>query len=307
MVGGRTLAQTMGLIGGTAVLRDTNRGADAFMNEVNERHCTFTYFIPTWLRAAMREHRREGLLYPGLRRLMSCADFLRPHERNLVLSRVCREVVDVYSTSEAGIATMSRNQDQLRYDGSVGKRLSDSRVEIVDTNDEPVPAGTVGEVRYRSPTTPSEYHRNPELTARKLRGGWFYPGDRGVLNSDGYLFLKGRSDGAIQFMGQLIHPTEIEAVACQLQEVDEAVAIGLNLGGEGRIALFVVGDTQISRESVLRHLREQLAGYKLPVMIEPRRDVPRTPTGKPARVELRQYAERVLAARVAQGAGNTRR
>jgi long-chain acyl-CoA synthetase len=154
-----------------------------------------------------------------------------------------------------------------------------------------VPTGTVGEVWLRAPNVMAGYFNRPAETSAALTlDGWLRTGDGGYLNEDGYLFLTDRVKDMIVSGGENVYPIEVEEVLAQHPEVADVAVIGVpdERWGEAVKALVVPRDGHHpAPEALIAFARERLAGYKLPRSIDLVADLPRTPTGKVLKRELR--------------------
>jgi acyl-coenzyme A synthetase/AMP-(fatty) acid ligase len=275
-------------LGATVVLRDERLGPEALWTEINRYECTHTYLIPFWMRGCVK-HLQKPRSLPTLRGLLSCADFLRPAEKVEFRRVLCEGLCEAYSTSEVGLATFASTEDHLRFDSTVGRAVRGGAVEVVDEDDQPVAPGVLGEIRYKNRMMPSGYHENPQYSAERFRDGWFYPRDCGIMNEEGYLFLKGRTDGMVSRIGVLMHPAEIEQSAVTMPGLKEAVVVHVPGSDPARLELFVEGEGNVSVDAVRRHLAGALQPFKHPDRIEIIAQMPRTPTGKVARSELAKH------------------
>ena len=100
------------------------------------------------------------------------------------------------------------------------------KILVVDEADRVLPPGETGRLRYRSPGSTTEFYRDPKHTAEVFREGWFYPGDFGTVDEEGYLFLKGRRKDIIIRGGVNIYPNEIEEILLSHPAVAEAAVVG---------------------------------------------------------------------------------
>ena len=116
-----------------------------------------------------------------------------------------------------------------------------AEVEIIDDQHRPVVAGTVGAIRYRGGSVAESYYRNPEESATAFRDGWYYPGDLGRFDTDGFLYLTGRSKDMIIRGGVNIYPAEIEQTLATHPAVAEAAVVAWPSQERGEeVAAFVV-------------------------------------------------------------------
>jgi long-chain acyl-CoA synthetase len=150
----------------------------------------------------------------------------------------------------------------------------------------------VGEVWMRGPNVMAGYFNRPEETAAAITpDGWLRTGDGGYLDEEGYLFLTDRIKDMIVSGGENVYPVEVEEALSQHPGVAEVTVIGVpdERWGEAVVALVVPAPgAGASAQELLRFARERLAGYKLPRTVEFVTELPRTPTGKVLKRELRE-------------------
>lgn len=178
----------------------------------------------------------------------------------------------------------------VRKLGSVGRPCLYLELDIWDSESRGVAAGERGEIVLRGPKVFKGYWRDPEATATAFAGGWFHTGDIGVRDDDGYLFIVDRVKDMILSGGENIASSEIERVLYEHGAVLEVAVVGRpdERWGEVPIA-FVVrrpGAT-VSADELLEHCRTQLARYKVPKDVTFLDALPRNPSGKVLKRELR--------------------
>lgn len=150
---------------------------------------------------------------------------------------------------------------------SVGKPVPHVDVRVVDTDNNPVAAGVVGEIIARGPNMATEYLHNPEQTAIVFRDGWYHTGDSGYLDEDGFLFIVGRIKDMIISGGESIFPVEIENLLSKHPAVMESAIIGVPdaFWGESVHAIVVLKTDQTTTEAeLIKYCRNQIAHYKCP-------------------------------------------
>nr|BFE27881.1 fatty acid--CoA ligase [Actinomadura rugatobispora] len=173
---------------------------------------------------------------------------------------------------------------------AAGRPYPGVQVKIIDSDGSPVPAGTVGEVCLHSPANMLEYWRQPEATARTLVDGWIHTGDAGRLDEDGYVFIQDRIKDLIIVAGENIYPAEIENVLAKHPAVADAAVVGVpdDRFGEAVHAFVALRPgAQAGPRDLLEFLRERIAAFKIPHRFEFVDRVPRNPSGKILRRELR--------------------
>jgi fatty-acyl-CoA synthase len=172
--------------------------------------------------------------------------------------------------------------------GSVGRPCLHLELDVWDDQGRSVPAGERGEVVLRGPKVFKGYWRDPEATAAAFAGGWFHTGDVGVVDEDGYLFIVDRLKDMIVSGGENIAGSEVERVLYEHEAVLEAAVVGRpdERWGEVPVA-FVVLRSPATEEELLEHCRARLARYKVPKSVEFIDALPRNPSGKVLKRELR--------------------
>jgi acyl-CoA synthetase (AMP-forming)/AMP-acid ligase II len=171
-------------------------------------------------------------------------------------------------------------------------------VKIVDDDGEPLPAGDVGEVRLQVPGRQREYYNDPEATAETWRDGWLITGDLGKLDADGYLYIVGRSKDVIIRGGNNVHATDVEHVLVQHDAVKEVAVVGAPhpVLGEDVVAFVVLQPGADADGDELRAFGlTQLADYKVPRQFLFVDALPRNPTGKVVKAELKTRLEATTA------------
>jgi acyl-CoA synthetase (AMP-forming)/AMP-acid ligase II len=196
-----------------------------------------------------------------------------------------------YGMTEAGTAYAIMPQGEaVKRPGSVGQIAPPAVVKIVGDDGEPLPAGEVGEVRLQVPGRQREYYNDPEATAETWRDGWLITGDLGKLDADGYLYIVGRSKDVIIRGGNNVHATDVEHALVQHEAVKEVAVVGAPhpVLGEDVVAFVVLRPEATATPDDLREFGlAQLADYKVPRQFIFVDDLPRNPTGKVVKPELR--------------------
>ena len=151
--------------------------------------------------------------------------------------------------------------------------------------------GEVGEIICQSPLATECYYKNPEATNASFRDGWFYTGDLGYFDEEGYLFVAGRKKDMIKSGGISIYPLELESVIYSHPDVLEAAVIGVpNVEwGEAAIAVVVLKTGSLMQaEDLMAFCKARLAAYKVPKSVDFRDSLPHTEVGKVNKVKLKE-------------------
>jgi long-chain acyl-CoA synthetase len=154
-----------------------------------------------------------------------------------------------------------------------------------------VPSGEVGEIWIRSPQVMLGYWHLPEETEKALaEGGWFRSGDVGYLDPDGYLYIHDRVKDMIVSGGENVYPAEVENVLMAHPAVADVAVIGVphDKWGETAKALVVrAAGVEVTDEELIDYCRQRLARYKCPTSVEWVESLPRNPSGKLLKKDLR--------------------
>jgi crotonobetaine/carnitine-CoA ligase len=213
-------------------------------------------------------------------------DIWEPFEKRFGL-----HLTEVYGMTEIAIATQNTKTD--RKIGSCGKVCSYYDLQIVDDEDNPVPAGTAGEIVVRS-KKPSimidEYYKMPEATVNAFRNLWFHTGDRGRLDAEGYLYFVDRMKDCVRRRGENVSSFEVEAVINTHEAVLESAVYGApsELGEEEVMAAVVLKpDFALTEVDLLDHCVTRMAHFAVPRFIRWVPELPKTPSQRIQKYKLR--------------------
>ena len=207
-------------------------------------------------------------------------------------------LIEAYGLTETSPAATINPLDLPEYNGSIGLPIPSTEVTLRNDDGKEVPLGDPGEICIRGPQVMAGYWQHPDETAKVLdKDGWFATGDIGVMDEKGFVRIVDRKKDMILVSGFNVYPNEIEGVAAMHPGVLECAAVGVpdKKSGEA-VRLYVVKkDPALTAESVLKHCREHLTGYKVPREVEFRTELPKTNVGKILRRELRDEAKKQAA------------
>ena len=198
-------------------------------------------------------------------------------------------LIESYGISEGGSQIFSNPlPPSRRKAGSVGLPFgNEARVVLPDGEDAPV--GVVGEVIVRGDNIAARYFRNPDATRESFRDGWFFTGDLGQFDEEGYLFLQGRRKELINRAGEMISPREIDEVLHRFPGVELAAAVGVpdRLFGEEVVAFVKMRDKSLPPDAAMRAFcGESLSPFKIPRRIYGMDEFPKASNGKIQRSKL---------------------
>jgi len=201
-------------------------------------------------------------------------------------------LVEGYGLSEAAGMAMVQYWPHRRRLGSIGQRIWGEEAEVVDDAGTVLPAGKdhVGELRIRGPHVMKGYRNNPEATDETVRDAWLYTGDLAYRDRDGYFFLVERKKDMIIRGGYKVYPREVEDVLRSHPAVAEVAVIGVahpRLGEEVKAIVILTPGQTASHDELVAYCRERVAAYRYPRLIEVRDSLPKGPTGKVLKKDLR--------------------
>lgn len=193
-------------------------------------------------------------------------------------------------TEMSPVATILQPHDQVSRAGSAGVATINVETRIVDDEDHPVEPGTIGEIVHRSPQAMIGYWNDTEKTTDTFRNGWFHSGDLGVMDADGYLTVVDRKKDMIKSGGENVASKEVEECLFQHPAVAEVAVFGAPDPHwiEAVVACVVLReDASVSAEELIAFARERLAGYKTPKQVVIVESLPKNPSGKILKRDLR--------------------
>jgi len=203
------------------------------------------------------------------------------------------KISEGYGLTEASPLAIANPPFGRRKAGSIGipRPATDAKIVDLETGEKILPPGVEGELCLRGPQVMKGYWNRPEETAQTLRGGWLYTGDIARMDEDGYFFLVGRKKDMIICGGYNVYPRDVEEVLYQNPKIQEACVLGAPdpYRGETVKAFVVLKEGQESRaEEIIEFCRQNLARYKVPTLVEFRRELPKSQVGKILRKTLRE-------------------
>jgi long-chain acyl-CoA synthetase len=267
------------------------------LKSIEKHKVTFYPGVPTMFVGFNNFPSRDKYDISSLRFAVSAAAPLPPEVQEKFQNLTGGMMVEAYGLTETGPAASMDPLDHPRAH-SIGLPLPDTDMKIVDvdTGENEMAVGEIGEIIIRGPQVMKGYYKMPTETANALRigpdgqSGWFYSGDIGYMDEDGYFHIVDRKKDMIIAGGYNIYPADVEAVLFEHPKVKEAAVIGVadEKRGETVKAFVVLKEGQTAtEEEIISFCRENLAVYKAPTMIEFRDDLPKSLVGKVIRRELR--------------------
>ena len=174
---------------------------------------------------------------------------------------------------------------------SAGKALPHCEIKIVNENGEEVNKREVGEIIVKTTSNMIGYWNLPNETKKTLKHGWLYTGDAGYMDEDGYVYVHDRVKDMIVSGGENAYPAEVESAIFSHEMVSDVAVIGVpdQKWGEAVKALVVLKDNcKTSEEDIINFAKQRIAGFKTPKSVEFIDELPRNPSGKILKKELRK-------------------
>ena len=259
---------------------------------IDQEKITFTSLVPTHyiMMLALPEEVKRKYDVSSIRQLLiSSAPARKDTKIEITKYFKNAELWEAYGSTEQGLMTLLRPEDQMEKLGSIGKEIFGiDRIKILDENRREVLPGEVGEIFVRTPIVFKEYWKDPKKTKEVFEGEWSTAGDMGRIDEDGYYYLVDRKANMIITGGENVYPSEVENIVGNHAAVKDIAVIGVphEKWGEAVKAVVILHEKYTPSEALaaelIQHCRGKIAGYKIPKSVDFIKDeeMPRTETGK---------------------------
>ncbi|MER3447722.1 MAG: acyl-CoA synthetase [Candidatus Dadabacteria bacterium] len=191
-----------------------------------------------------------------------------------------------YGSTETGVISINLG-DEKRFD-SVGIPVKNVEVRIFRDDGTEADINEVGEIAVKSPSMTTGYYGLQEETERAFRGGYYFTGDLGRIDEEGYIYIVGRKKLIINVAGNKVDPTEVENILLNHPKIKDAVVIGVkDKYGNESVKAVIVAKEDIDIKEVHNYCKGHISDFKIPRIVEFRDEIPRSPTGKVLREHLK--------------------
>ncbi len=272
---------------GTYYLPDWD--ATRWLELVEEKGITQTTLVPTmWREVLDRDHEAYDL--SSLRSINSTGEKLSPSTLEALRTHICGNVNQSYGSTEIHSTVLYNEELTDERIESVGKPQAGTQLRVIEPDgqpDEELSPGETGEIIVKSPDAPAWVWGDTEKTHDQLRDGWWYSGDLGYLDEDGFLYIEGRADFMIKSMGVKIVPAPIEATLNDHPEVENAIVVGIPDEEYGQKVTAIVRPTgDVSAEELDEWCLDSdtVADHERPRAYHFVDEIKRTPSGKLDRI-----------------------
>jgi fatty-acyl-CoA synthase len=284
-----------GLASGATIVVQSRFTPAGFLAALREHDARWTSLVPTMLYRVLDD--LGDAEPPALDTVVYGSAPITPTRMREAVDRFGPVLVQLYGQSEVpnwgttlskGDHARARDDDRLLGSSGRASMLAELSIRLEDGSE--APAGTIGEICLRAPYAFDGYWDNPEATAETIVDGWVHTRDIGLVDDEGYLFIKDRLSDMIITGGYNVYSSEVEAVLQRFPEVAQVAVIGLPDAdwGETVCAVVVLAEgCELDEAALLARSRDELGSYKRPKSARFLADIPVTPFGKPDKKALR--------------------
>ena len=282
-------------VGASTVLFPHKPQAKTILETAQTNRPTLFFSVPTLYTAMLQEAEHTAYDLSSVRLAVSAAEPLPAEVFRRWKKRFGIEILDGIGSTEALHIYLSARAGQVRP-GSTGHAVPGYELAIVDDAGHPVPPGSIGDLLVAGPSIAPCYWNRRELSAERMRGRWFFTGDKYRVDDDGYYWYAGRSDDMFRVSGQWVSPIEVECTLIEHPYVLEAAVIAFEeeTGLHTPKAFVVLRESHRASAEFARELQEfvkhRITPYKYPRRIEFLTELPKTAAGKVLRYRLREIS-----------------
>lgn len=278
--------------GASTVLFPNKAHANAVLEVAQKTRPTLFFSVPTLYAQMLHEAEKGSYCLDSVRVAVSAAEPLPAEIYRRFRGRFGVEILDGLGSTEVLHMYLSARRGKVKP-GSTGTAVPGYKLRLVDMDEREVQPGTVGDLLVAGESIAACYWKRRRLTAERMRGEWFFTGDKFWIDADGYYWYAGRSDDMFRVSGQWISPVEVESVLIEHSDVLEAAVVAHRESNEllSPKAFVVLREGIAETPDLVRELQEfvkqRIAPYKYPRRIQFIDELPKTPAGKILRYKLR--------------------
>lgn len=280
------------ITGATTVIMDFD--PQKMLEAIQKYKVTIVYGVPTMYYMILNYPDFNRYDLSSLRAVASVGSPLPEFLLKDIWNKMTSNVYDHLGLQETGFVAVARPEMKRKKPSSVGAPTPLVEVKIVDNKGKEVPIGEVGEIIIKYPDGVGEYWINKEKSKESFKEGWFYTGDLGKFDKDGYLYVVGRKKDMIITGGYNVFAPEIEEIILSHPKVMDCAVVGIPHEKWGEMVIAVVKlkpGERSSEDEIISYCKERLAHYKVPKRVF-FGNIPRTPSGKIMKFLLvKKYSE----------------
>ena len=278
-------------VGGHNILITNPRDMPGFVKELSKVRFTSISGVNTLFNGLLHTPGFERLNFSALKLCLSGGMALQRAVAERWKQVTGVSLIEGYGLTETSPAVTFNPLTLPEYNGSIGLPMPSTELSIRNDEGQELGLGEAGEICVRGPQVMRGYWNRPEETAQVMTSdGYLRTGDIGYVDERGYVRIVDRKKDMILVSGFNVYPNEIEDVAALHPGVLEVAAVGVpdEKSGEAVKLVVVKKDPALTAEALIEHCRQQLAGYKIPRLVEFRTELPKTNVGKILRRALRE-------------------
>ena len=278
------------MLGGTVFI-ERKFEPETVLKRIAEERIETTAMVPTMLSRilALPADRRRRYDLRSLKAIFTAGAPLSGVLARETITELGHVLYNIYGSTETGLNTLATPDELIRSPGTIGHAVGGNEIRLLDDDGRVVPPGTTGELFVKSSLLVS-YHRDDDATRRSMRDGFFSVGDLAHRDANGLFHIDGRKRDMIISGGINVYPAEVEETLHQHPAVAEAAVIGVadpDLGERVRAFVSVREGAHAEAADIVGFCKERLSGAKVPKDVRILRELPKNPTGKILKRDLR--------------------
>jgi acyl-CoA synthetase (AMP-forming)/AMP-acid ligase II len=280
------------VLGGTLVITE-RFDPEEFLSVIDSEKVTSTFIVPTIVKRALAlpDEIKRRYDMSSLRALIVGAAPFPVETKRAAVDYFGDCIYEYYGSTDAGLNTILPPSEQLKRPASCGKVIDAQEIVILDDDGNRLPPRTVGNIYITNSMVRSmQYYKDPEKTKQAFRGEYMTVGDMGYLDEEGYLYIVDRKTDMVISGGVNIYPAEIEDTIHEHPAVIDVAVIGVpneDWGEELKAVVQLKPGEHATADEIIDFCRERLADYKRPRSVDFVAEVPRNPSGKLLKREIR--------------------
>jgi fatty-acyl-CoA synthase len=283
---------TLGIIyfGGTVILHE-RFDAEHVLRTIEQEKVTYIGAVPTMCERMLQVLESHPYDTSSLRCLAITGGKVHPSVLDGLRERLTPNIYRTYASTDSGQMAISKPADMNSKPNAAGRPVWCVELRIVDDDGKSLGVKEVGEIVCRSPLATHGYYKNPEATNASFRDGWFYTGDLGYFDEEGYLFVAGRKKDMVKSGGISIYPLEVESVLYGHPDVVEAAVIGVpdpEWGEAVKAVIVLKTGSAVQAEELTLFCKQRLAPYKVPKSVDIVATLPHTEIGKVNKAKVKE-------------------
>ena len=288
------------ILAGGAVLLHQQFDPVAIADDIEHNSVNTLFMVPAMIQAMLTTvgdiHQRD---FSSLKQILYGASPISASLLKQAMAVFQCDFYQAYGMTETtgGVVFLTADDHQRALAGNPELLSSCGRVnfgglaKIVDEQGNNLPAGETGEIAIHSPMNTQGYWHRPEETAKALKNGWMHTGDAGFIDEQGYIYIRDRIKDMVVTGGENVYPVEVEKVLAGHPAILEAAVIGIpdKKFGESLLAVCVLNEgNSLNIDELIHFCRDKIAGYKIPRQMKTLDALPRNPSGKILKTQLRE-------------------